>query len=45
MSDRPSPLEHAKDHKNKVMKGNDGNSWISKIDKNGVYKWKKLKKR
>ena len=44
MPTRPSPSEHANDHKNKVMKGNDDNNWISKMDKNGVYKWKKLKK-
>ena len=36
---RPSPSDHAKDHKGERMKGNDGNMYISKADKNGVYRW------
>jgi hypothetical protein len=39
---RPSPIEHAKDFKNKVKVGNDKNQYVSKKDKNGVYKWVKI---
>ena len=37
---RPSPSEHAKDHKWKELRGNDGNGYISRPDKNGVYRWR-----
>jgi hypothetical protein len=37
---RNSPSVHAKDFKNKTKKGNDGKEYISKPDKNGIYKWK-----
>lgn len=37
---RNSPSVHAKDFKNKIKKGNDGEEYISRPDKNGVYKWK-----
>lgn len=39
---RPSPSEHAKDHKWKELKGNDGNGYVSRPDKNGVYRWRKI---
>lgn len=39
---RPSPSEHAKDHKWKALRGNDGNDYISRPDKNGVYRWRKI---
>ena len=40
---RPSPTPHASEHKYKVIKGNDGNDYISKPDKNQIFKWKKIK--
>lgn len=40
--ERPSPSEHAKDFPNKVKEGNDGNEYLSRKDKNGVYKWVKI---
>jgi hypothetical protein len=39
---RPSPSDHAGNHKNKIMIGNDGNEYVSKPDKNDVYHWKKI---
>jgi len=39
---RPSPSESAQDFPDKVKKGNDKNFYVSKPDKNGVYKWKKI---
>ena len=41
--ERPSPSEHAGAFKNKIKEGNDGNDYISLPDKNGIYKWKKIK--
>jgi hypothetical protein len=38
---RPSPSEHAGDFKNKTKTGNDGQKYVSKPNKNGVYSWKK----
>jgi hypothetical protein len=40
---RPSPPYHANDCKGRIMKGNDGNEYISKKDKNNVYHWVKMK--
>jgi hypothetical protein len=42
MTERPSPSEHAKNFADKIKKGNDGNKYISKKDKNGVYRWIKI---
>lgn len=39
---RPSPSGHAKDHKWKILRGNDDNEYVSRPDKNGVYHWKKI---
>lgn len=39
---RPSPAYPAKLCKNKKLKGNDGNTWISAPNKKGIYRWKKL---
>ena len=39
---RPSPPVSAQDHPNKLMKGNDENEYISKPNKNGIYKWHKI---
>lgn len=39
---RKSPAYHAKDCKGKIMKGNDGNTWESKVDSRGTYRWVKL---
>jgi hypothetical protein len=36
---RNSPPYHANDCKNKIMKGNDDKMYISKPDKNNIYKW------
>ena len=41
---RPSPSESAKLYCGKKKKGNDGNMYISKRDKNGVCRWYKIKK-
>jgi cyclophilin family peptidyl-prolyl cis-trans isomerase len=38
---RKSPPVSAQLHPKKIMKGNDGNKWISSADKRGVYRWKK----
>ena len=38
---RKGPPYHAKDCKGLVKRGNDGLSYISSTDKNGVYKWTK----
>lgn len=40
---RPSPSESAVIFRNGIKLGNDGNEYISNPDKNGVYKWKRLK--
>lgn len=39
---RVSPPEHAKDHKYEIKKGLDGKKFMSKPDKNGVFKWVNL---
>lgn len=39
---RPSPSVSAQEHPNEIMLGNDGEDYVSKPDKNGVYHWKKL---
>ena len=39
---RPSPPVSAQDHPNKIMKGNDEEEYVSKPNKNGIYKWHKL---
>jgi len=39
---RPSPPYPANECKNLKKKGNDGNMWISKSNKKGIYKWVKL---
>ena len=39
---RKSPPYPAQKCKNKQLKGNDGDTWISKSDKRGIYKWIKL---
>jgi hypothetical protein len=39
---RPSPPYHANDFPNKIKIGNDKNEYISKKDKNGIYKWVKI---
>lgn len=36
---RKSPPYHAKDCKGLTKKGNDGKTYISSVDKNGIYKW------
>jgi hypothetical protein len=41
---RKSPPYHAKDCKDIVKLGNDGQSYISESDKRGVYKWNKYNK-
>ena len=41
---RPSPSESVKLYCGKRKKGNDGNMYISKRDKNGVCRWSKIKK-
>ena len=41
---RLSPSESAKLYCGKRKKGNDGNMYISKPDKNGVCRWSKIKK-
>lgn len=42
-SERKAPAEHAKELKGKVRKGSDGNNYLSKEDKNGVYRWYRTK--
>ena len=39
---RPSPTQSAIDFPDKVKEGNDKNMYVSKSDKNGIYKWKKI---
>jgi hypothetical protein len=39
---RPAPSAHAADHQGKVKRGNDGESYRSVPDKNGVYRWRKV---
>lgn len=44
---RVGPIEHANDHPWEFREGNDENdpftdSWVSKPDKNGIFKWKKI---
>jgi len=36
---RKGPPYHANDCKGKIKKGNDGKSYVSSPDKNGIYKW------
>ena len=38
---RPSPTSSANKNCGKTMKGNDGNMYISKPNKNGICKWQK----
>jgi len=40
---RPSPTESAQDYPNKIKEGNDGNEYVSRPDKNGIFKWHKIK--
>lgn len=40
---RPSPPHPANDRPNETMTGNDGNQYISTPNKNGVYRWVKVK--
>jgi len=40
-ANRPSPSVPAGDHMEETMEGNDGNMYISTMDKNGVYHWQK----
>ena len=37
---RPSPSEHAKDHKWKELRGNDGNGYISRPTRTVWYRWR-----
>ena len=39
---RKSPSDHAKDKKYMIRNGNDNNLWVSKPDKNNVFKWSKV---
>ena len=39
---RPSPSVSAQDFPDKVKEGNDKNMYVSKPDKNGIYKWKQI---
>lgn len=39
---RKSPPYHANDCPNNIVIGNDDNQYLSKKDKNGIYKWIKL---
>jgi hypothetical protein len=41
---RPSPNESSTLYCGKRKKGNDGNMYISKPDKNGLCRWSKIKK-
>jgi hypothetical protein len=43
MVERKSPQEHAKDYAGRQRKGNDGHMWISSPDKNGRYRWVRVK--
>jgi hypothetical protein len=43
--ERPSPSDHAKDFPDKLKVGNDENVYVSKKDKNGIYKWYKIEKK
>lgn len=40
---RPSPPYSAQDYPNIIKKGNDGNKYVSRPDKNKIYKWYKIK--
>ncbi len=40
---RPSPPYHANDCKGETKKGNDGQTYISKADKRGIYHWVQVK--
>jgi hypothetical protein len=42
---RPSPSDHAKDFPDQLKEGNDENVYVSKKDKNGIYKWYKIEKK
>ena len=39
---RPSPSEPSKLFPGKTKKGNDGNKWQSRPNKNGIYVWRKV---
>jgi len=41
---RPSPSQHAKEHKDTVKVGNDGRKYKSTPDVNGVYRWRAVNK-
>ena len=43
-TNRPSPSYPANDYCGKNKKGNDGNMYISKKNKNGICRWIKLNK-
>ena len=43
--DRPSPPYHASECPNKIMKGNDGNKYISVASERGPFKWVKYSKK
>ena len=40
---RESPPVSAQDFPNKIRKGNDGEEYVSRADKNKVYRWYKIK--
>lgn len=40
---RPSPPQSAQDYPNIIKTGNDGNEYVSRPDKNKIYKWYKIK--
>ena len=42
MTIRPSPTVSAQDNPNKIMTGNDGYDYVSRADKNKVFKWHKI---
>ena len=39
---RLGPAEHAGEHRWKVKQGLDGNEWVSRPDKNNVYRWRRV---
>lgn len=39
---RPSPADHAADHKGARKRGHDMHLWRSVPDKNGVYRWRRV---
>ena len=40
---RPSPTYRAKEYPNEVHDGNDGKKWMSVINKNGIFSWRRCK--